>query len=30
MGEINNAFEKLGDRVAEVNLDNIAGAAAAR
>ena len=29
-GEIGKAFEKLGDRVAEVNPDNLAGAAAAR
>ena len=29
-GEIGKAFDKLGDRVAEVNPDNLAGAAAAR
>ena len=29
-GDIGKAFEKLGDRVAEVNPDNLAGAAAAR
>ncbi len=29
-GDIARAFEKLGDRVAEVNPDNLAGAAAAR
>ena len=29
-GEIGKAFEKLGDKVAEVNPDNIAGAVAAR
>ena len=29
-GEIGRAFGKLGDRVAEVNPDNLAGAAAAR
>ena len=29
-GDIKSAFEKLGDRVAEVNPDNLAGAAAAR
>ena len=29
-GEIGKAFEKLGDRVAEVNPDNLSGAAAAR
>ena len=29
-GEIGRAFEKLGDRVAEVNPDNLSGAAAAR
>ena len=29
-GEIGRAFEKLGDRVAKVNPDNLAGAAAAR
>ena len=29
-GDVHRAFEKLGDRVAEVNPDNLAGAAAAR
>ena len=29
-GDMHRAFEKLGDRVAEVNPDNLAGAAAAR
>ena len=29
-GNIAGAFEKLGDNVAEVNPDNLAGAAAAR
>ena len=29
-GEIGRAFDKLGDRIAEVNPDNLAGAAAAR
>ncbi len=29
-GDLHRAFEKLGDRVAEVNPDNLAGAAAAR
>ena len=29
-GDIGEAFEKLGDNIAEVNLDNLAGAAAAR
>ena len=29
-GDIGKAFEKLGDNVAEVNPDNLAGAAAAR